>query len=72
MVNGPEPGGRYYHTTTVVGSKVFVFGGRIGGKTNNDMWALDLNCRTFAIASPSYFDPISPYCSKIATPLGVI
>ncbi|KAI0267952.1 hypothetical protein BGY98DRAFT_374534 [Russula aff. rugulosa BPL654] len=54
VVNGPEPGGRYYHTTTVAGSKLFVFGGRIGGKTNNDMWALDLNCRTFAIASELY------------------
>ncbi|KAI0285814.1 hypothetical protein BGY98DRAFT_1130344, partial [Russula aff. rugulosa BPL654] len=31
------------HTTTVVGSKLFVFGG-VSGETTNDMWALDLNC----------------------------
>jgi len=48
VVNGPEPGGRYSHATTVVGSKLFVFGGKIGEKTMNDMWALDLNSRTFA------------------------
>jgi hypothetical protein len=48
VVNGPGPGGRYYSTTTVVGSKLFVFGGQIGGKNVNDMWTLDLNSRTFA------------------------
>jgi hypothetical protein len=48
VVNGPEPGRRYNHTTTVVGSKLFVFGGQIGEKTMNDMWALDLNSRMSA------------------------
>ena len=48
VVNNPGPGSRCFHTTTVVGSKLFVFGGRIGGKKTNDMWTLDLNCRTFA------------------------
>ena len=48
MVNGPGPGGHSYHTTTVVGSKLFVFGGEIGKKVINDMWTLDLNCRSFA------------------------
>ncbi|KAI0267197.1 hypothetical protein BGY98DRAFT_1102239 [Russula aff. rugulosa BPL654] len=43
VVNGPGPGGRRSHTTTVVGSKLFVFGG-FGVKTTNDMWTLDLNC----------------------------
>ena len=49
MVNGLGPGRRYNNTINVVGSKLFVFGGRIkvGGKTINDMWTLDLNCRTF-------------------------
>ncbi|KAI0267960.1 hypothetical protein BGY98DRAFT_925341 [Russula aff. rugulosa BPL654] len=44
VVNGPGPGGRWAHTTTVVGSKLFVFGGVSGGETTNDMWTLDLNC----------------------------
>ncbi|KAN0120947.1 hypothetical protein V8E52_004216 [Russula decolorans] len=44
VVNGPGPNGCLYHTTTVVGSKLFVFGGKIGQKTINDMWTLDLNC----------------------------
>ncbi|KAI0280085.1 hypothetical protein BGY98DRAFT_1061034 [Russula aff. rugulosa BPL654] len=43
VVNGPGPGGRRSHTTTVVGSKLFVFGGESGGDATNDMWALDLN-----------------------------
>jgi hypothetical protein len=48
MVSGPGPGGRWSYTTTVVGSKLFVFGGGNGKVTFNDMWTLDLNCRTFA------------------------
>ncbi|KAI0267199.1 hypothetical protein BGY98DRAFT_1102241 [Russula aff. rugulosa BPL654] len=44
VVNGPGPGSRRSHTTTVVGSKLIVFGGVSSGKTTNDMWALDLNC----------------------------
>jgi hypothetical protein len=48
VVNDPGPGGRFRHTTIVVGSKLFVFGGGIGSKVVNDMWSLDLNCRTFA------------------------
>ena len=54
MVNGPGPNGHHYHTITVVGSKLFVFGGRIGGKTVNDMWTLDLNRRavSFCFSGP--------------------
>ena len=48
MVNGPGPSGRCYHTVTLVGSKLFIFGGKIGKTTLNDMWAFDLNTRTFA------------------------
>ncbi|KAI0283606.1 hypothetical protein BGY98DRAFT_1183851 [Russula aff. rugulosa BPL654] len=44
VVNGPGPGGRYNHTFTLVGSKLFVFGGRIASGRLNDIWALDLNC----------------------------
>jgi hypothetical protein len=46
VVNGPGPSGRYYHTVTLVGSKLFIFGGKIGRTTLNDMWAFDLNTRT--------------------------
>ena len=48
VINGPGPGRRCYHTTTVVGSKLFVFGGEIVSKVVNDMWALDLNSRMIA------------------------
>jgi len=60
VVNGPGPNARQYPTTTVVGSKLFVFGGRVSvdGKTINDMWTLDLNCRTFAYCCSEQFDPI--------------
>ncbi|KAF8502091.1 hypothetical protein F5888DRAFT_1168599 [Russula emetica] len=44
VVNGPGPNGCLYYTTTVVGTKLIVFGGKIGGKIINDMWTLDLNC----------------------------
>jgi hypothetical protein len=46
---------------TLVGSKLFVFGGRTanGGKRRlNDIWALDLNCCTFAPRFPEPFDQI--------------
>ena len=49
MINGPGPGGRSNPSITVVGSKLFVFGGLIDGKAIDDMWTLDLNCRTLAL-----------------------
>ena len=48
MVDGPVPDPRICPTTAVVGSKLFVFGGEIGGKSIDDMWTLDLNNRAFA------------------------
>ena len=52
MVDGPEPGPRRYdHTTIMVGSKLFVFGGEIDRKAANDMWTLDLSRRTFAYST---------------------
>ena len=54
---GPGPNGRHDHTTNVVGSKLFIFGGQIGGKVFNDMWSLDLNSRTFACCCSEPFRP---------------
>src|SRR6266478_4325807 len=48
VVNGPGPGGRYFHTVTLVGSNLFVFGGRIYGGHLNDIWAFNLNHCTSA------------------------
>ncbi len=55
MVNGPGPGGRFYHTMTLVGSNLFVFGGRNGPMCFNDIWALDLDRCTFAPRSNEPF-----------------
>ena len=60
VVNGFGPSGRCYHTVTLVGTKLFIFGGKIGKTTVNDMWALDLNTRTIAFASPREFQLIAP------------
>jgi hypothetical protein len=57
VVDGPGPGGRYYHTMTLVGSKLFVFGGRTPKRRLNDIWALDLNCCTLAARFPEPFRP---------------
>jgi hypothetical protein len=44
---------------TLVGSKIFVFGGKSPTSKGyfNDIWALDLNCCTFAPSFPKPFLP---------------
>ena len=54
VIDGPGPGSRYYHTMTLVGSKLFVFGGRTKNRRLNDMWALDMDYCTF---SPRFSKP---------------
>jgi hypothetical protein len=43
VINGPGPCARSYHTMTLIGSKLFVFGGESAKGFLNDIWALDLN-----------------------------
>jgi hypothetical protein len=40
---------------TLVGSKLFVFGGYSGGEICNDIWAMDLYCCMFAPRFPEPF-----------------
>jgi hypothetical protein len=56
-VDGPGPVSRHHHTMTLIGSKLFVFGGK-STKYLNDIWALDLDCCTFAARFPEPFDQI--------------
>ena len=60
VVNGPKPCGRYYHTLTLIGSKLFVFGGwdYDAKRFFNDIWSLDLGCCTFTLRFPEPFDQI--------------
>ena len=55
MVDGPKPSGRYYHTMTLAGSKLFVFGGKTAVSRLNDIWAFDLNYSMFTHCFP---DPL--------------
>ena len=56
VTNGPGPGGgRHNHTMTLVGSKLFVFGGKTTRRYLNDIWAFDLNCCTYAPRFPEPF-----------------
>ncbi len=54
-VSGRGPYGRCYHTVTLVGSNLFVFGGRIYQMYFNDIWGFNLNRCTFA---PCFHEPI--------------
>lgn len=40
---------RIAHTTTCVGSQLFVFGGSDGTVFNNELWVFDLTSRTWAM-----------------------
>lgn len=45
-VTGTLPPARAYHTTNLIGRKLFVFGGRAGNKYYNDLHILNLGMAT--------------------------
>jgi hypothetical protein len=65
VVNGPGPGVRSRHTMTLVGSKLFVFGGKSAKGVLNDIWALDLNCCTLAPRFREDFNQIFQQYNRI-------
>ncbi len=54
VVKGPGPCGRHYHTVTLVGSNLFVFGGYGNQGCCDDIWALNLNRCKF---TPRFHEP---------------
>ena len=54
VVDGPGPVSRRHHTMTLVGSKLFAFGGK-SVKYLNDIWALDLDYCMFDACFPEPF-----------------
>ncbi|KAK9367673.1 hypothetical protein V1509DRAFT_625899 [Lipomyces kononenkoae] len=43
IVTGPRPPARYGHTMTIIGSKLYVFGGQFDDNVFNDLYSFDLN-----------------------------
>ncbi|KAK9430019.1 hypothetical protein V1505DRAFT_372433 [Lipomyces doorenjongii] len=43
IVTGPRPPARYGHTMNIIGSKLYVFGGRFDDNFFNDLYSFDLN-----------------------------
>ncbi|KAI9057729.1 galactose oxidase [Trametes sanguinea] len=42
FVDGPSPSGRIGHTVTMIGPRIYVFGGQAYGQYFNDIWCFDL------------------------------
>jgi hypothetical protein len=82
VVDGPGPSGRYYstmllgtdqrHGMTLIGSKLFVFGGISPKADFNDIWALDLNFCTFVPRFTESFSIDQVFNGIIESFLGVI
>jgi len=51
-VLGSAPTGRYGHTVTLIGPKLFVFGGQVNQHFFDDIWLFDLNSRPSLHFSP--------------------
>ncbi|KAF9566136.1 hypothetical protein CPC08DRAFT_720114 [Agrocybe pediades] len=64
MPNAPAPMGRYGHAVTMIGTKLFVFGGHGGedGRVLNDLWSFDLQSIKSNAAGARWelWEPASP------------
>lgn len=52
-MQGPRPSGRCGHTLTVLGTKIFLFGGEADGNYFNDLWVFDFDNGKLLLASKS-------------------
>ncbi|CAG8772374.1 2579_t:CDS:2, partial [Ambispora leptoticha] len=58
-VNGTSPIGRYGHSVAVIGSKMYIFGGRFEGYYLNDLLAFDVNTYVANGAGWEFITPAS-------------
>ncbi len=54
IVEGPSPQGRYGHTMTVVGTKLYIFGGQNDARLTNDVIVVDIPSSACVVFPPLF------------------